>query len=82
MKSVMRPLEKERAADSLFRSMENSLNSQSSWNETVRNDLAEILNRLAIVETNIEKIAKPAEQITTEAATKDHRVGRILRSHQ
>ncbi|KAJ5626386.1 hypothetical protein N7510_002695 [Penicillium lagena] len=68
--------------DVRMKSMENSLNSQSSWNETVRNDLAGILNRLAIVETMIEKIAKPAERTTKEATPEGHRVGRTLRSQQ
>ncbi|CAG8147855.1 unnamed protein product [Penicillium salamii] len=46
------------ALECVAESIESSSYAQSTCNETVRNDLADIFARLAIVETEMEKVAK------------------------
>ncbi|KAJ5202936.1 hypothetical protein N7449_005015 [Penicillium cf. viridicatum] len=61
-----------------MKSIESSSYDQSAWNETVRNDLADVIARLAIMETEIKKVAKQAENKATEG----QKIGRSLRRRQ
>lgn len=63
------------SANLLCRSIESSSYVQSTCNETVRNDLADIFARLAIVETEIKKVAKHGGN----KATGGQKPGRSLR---
>ncbi|KAJ5033237.1 hypothetical protein NUH16_003153 [Penicillium rubens] len=58
-----------------MKSIESSLYVQSTCNETVRNDLADIFARLAIVETEMDKVAKQGNN----EATGGQKTGRSLR---
>jgi hypothetical protein len=58
--------------------MQNSLNNQNSWITTIRSDLEDIRNRLAVVESAMEMMAKEGENNTTE----DNATRRTLRSQQ
>ncbi|KAI2734439.1 hypothetical protein DTO013E5_9992 [Penicillium roqueforti] len=49
-----------------MKSIESSSYVQSTRNETVRNDLADIFARLAIVETEMKKVAKRGNNKATE----------------
>jgi hypothetical protein len=63
------------SANLLYRSIESSSYVQSTCNETVRNDLADIFARLAIVETEMKKVAKQGNN----KATGEPENGRSLR---
>lgn len=79
MKSVVvQPFYEKQSANPLYRSIESSSYDQSAWNETVRNDLADVIARLAIMETEIKKVAKQAENKATEG----QKIGRSLRRRQ
>ncbi|KAI3260291.1 hypothetical protein CBS147308_10294 [Penicillium roqueforti] len=58
-----------------MKSIESSSYVQSTCNETVRNDLADIFARLAIVETEMKKVAKRGNN----KATEDQSIRRSLR---
>ncbi|KAI1829243.1 hypothetical protein DTO027I6_10165 [Penicillium roqueforti] len=60
------------------KSMQNSLDNQNSWITTIRSDLEDIRNRLAVVETAMEMMAEEGENNTTE----DNATRRTLRSQQ
>ncbi|KAI3093932.1 hypothetical protein CBS147333_10055 [Penicillium roqueforti] len=64
--------------DIRMKSIESSSYDQSTCNGTVRNDLADIIARLAIMETEIKKVAKQAENKATEG----QKIGRSLRRRQ
>ena len=49
--------------------MQNSLSSQTTWNETIRSDLDEIRSRLAAVEAAIDVTARKGENTTAEGNT-------------
>ncbi|KAK9847466.1 hypothetical protein MYU51_018705 [Penicillium brevicompactum] len=58
-----------------MKSIESSSSVQSTCNETVRNDLADIFARLAIVETEMKKVAKQGNNKAIEG----QQTGRSLR---
>ncbi|CRL30236.1 unnamed protein product [Penicillium camemberti] len=62
----------------LRRSIEGSSHDQVTWNETIRNDLADIFGRLAIVETEIQKVTRQGSKKATEA----QKIRRSVRSQQ
>ncbi|CAG8178415.1 unnamed protein product [Penicillium nalgiovense] len=59
-------------------SIERSSHDQVTWNETVRNDLSDIFGRLAIVETEVQKVIRQG----TNKATEGQKNGRSLRGQQ
>ncbi|CAG8014298.1 unnamed protein product [Penicillium salamii] len=63
------------ALECVAESIESSSYVQNTCNETVRNDLADILARLAIVETEMKKVAKRGNN----KATEDQSIRRSLR---
>ena len=79
LKSVaIHPRVRTRSADRLYRSIESSSYDQSTWNQTVRDDLAGIFARLAILETNIGKVLEERPK----KVTVDQKSGRSLRRQQ
>ncbi|OQE40535.1 hypothetical protein PENNAL_c0742G03519, partial [Penicillium nalgiovense] len=64
--------------DNRMGSIERSSHDQVTWNETVRNDLADIFGRLAIVETEVQKVIRQGINKTTEG----QKTGRSLRRQQ
>ena len=73
MKSVVPPSGAKYTTNIVFRSMQNSLNNQTNWNETIRSDLEEIRSRLAVVEAAIEMTAKEEKNTTAEGKTTGRR---------
>ncbi|KAJ5051329.1 hypothetical protein NUH16_003468 [Penicillium rubens] len=61
--------------DNRMGSIERLSYDQVIWNETVRNDLADIFGRLAIVETEVQKVIRQGTNKTTEG----QKTGRSLR---
>ncbi|KAJ5040805.1 hypothetical protein NUH16_011097 [Penicillium rubens] len=64
--------------DNRMRSIERSSHDQATWNETIRNDLVDILGRLAIVETEVQKVNRQG----TNKSTEGQKTGRSLRRQQ
>ncbi|OGE46860.1 hypothetical protein PENARI_c097G08980 [Penicillium arizonense] len=64
--------------DNRMRSIERSSQGQATWNETIRNDLADIFGRLAIVESEIQKGTRQG----SNKATEGQKTGRPLRRQQ
>ncbi|KAJ5300116.1 hypothetical protein PENANT_c107G03825 [Penicillium antarcticum] len=54
------------ALECLTESIERSSQGQATWNETIRNDLADIFGRLALVESEIQKGTRPGSNKATE----------------
>ncbi|KAJ6086399.1 hypothetical protein N7467_005313 [Penicillium canescens] len=63
--------------DIRMKSIESSSHEQSTWNEIIHNDLADISARLATVENEI-KVAEEGERKATEG----QKIGRSLRRQQ
>ncbi|OGE46595.1 hypothetical protein PENARI_c172G06730 [Penicillium arizonense] len=61
--------------DNRMRSIERSSHDQATWNETIRNDLADIYGRLAIVESEIQKGTRQG----SNKAIEGQKIGRSLR---
>ncbi|KAM0699789.1 hypothetical protein Q7P36_000425 [Cladosporium allicinum] len=59
-------------------SIERLSHDQGAWNEAVRNDLVDILGRLAIVETEVQKVTGQG----TNKSTEGQKTGRSLRRRQ
>ncbi|CAG8196071.1 unnamed protein product, partial [Penicillium nalgiovense] len=59
-------------------SIERLSHDQGAWNEAVRNDLVDILGRLAIVETEVQKVTGQG----TNKSTESQKTGRSLRRQQ
>ncbi|CAG8217862.1 unnamed protein product [Penicillium salamii] len=66
------------ALECLTESIERSSHDQVTWNETVRNDLVDILGRLAIVETEVQKVTGQG----TNKSTEGQKTGRSMRRQQ
>ncbi|KZN87661.1 hypothetical protein EN45_062220 [Penicillium chrysogenum] len=64
--------------DNRMGSIERSSHDQATWNETIRNDLVDILGRLAIVETEVLKVTGQGTNKSTEC----QKTGRSLRRQQ
>ncbi|OQE38142.1 hypothetical protein PENNAL_c0785G06521, partial [Penicillium nalgiovense] len=64
--------------DNRMGSIERSSHDQATWNETIRNDLVDILGRLAIVETEVQKVNRQG----TNKSTEGQKTGRSLRRQQ
>ncbi|KAI1828939.1 hypothetical protein DTO027I6_10140 [Penicillium roqueforti] len=59
-------------------SIERLSHDQGAWNEAVRNDLVDILGRLAIVETEVQKVTGQG----TNKSTEGQKTGRSMRRRQ
>ncbi|CAG8937577.1 unnamed protein product, partial [Penicillium nalgiovense] len=59
-------------------SIERLSHDQGAWNEAVRNDLVDILGRLAIVETEVQKVTGQG----TNKSTEGQKTGRSMRRQQ
>ncbi|CAG8210968.1 unnamed protein product, partial [Penicillium nalgiovense] len=66
------------ALECLTESIERSSHDQATWNETIRNDLVDILGRLAIVEIEVQKVTGQGTNKSTEC----QKTGRSLRRQQ
>ncbi|CAG8892978.1 unnamed protein product [Penicillium nalgiovense] len=66
------------ALERLTESIERSSHDQGAWNEAVRNDLVDILGRLAIVETEVQKVTGQG----TNKSTEGQKPGRSMRRRQ
>ncbi|CAG8002252.1 unnamed protein product [Penicillium salamii] len=64
--------------DNRMGSIERSSHDQATWNKTIRNDLVDILGRLAIVETKVQKVNRQG----TNKSTEGQKTGRSLRRQQ
>ncbi|KZN87886.1 hypothetical protein EN45_064470 [Penicillium chrysogenum] len=71
-------LERLTELDNRMGSIERSSHDQATWNETIRNDLVDILGRLAIVETEVQKVNRQG----TNKSTEGQKTGRSLRRQQ
>ncbi|KAJ5038488.1 hypothetical protein EN45_042630 [Penicillium chrysogenum] len=66
------------ALECLTESIERLSHDQGAWNEAVRNDLVDILGRLAIVETEVQKVTGQG----TNKSTEGQKTGRPMRRRQ
>ncbi|CAG8007459.1 unnamed protein product [Penicillium nalgiovense] len=66
------------ALECLTESIEHLSHDQGAWNEAVRNDLVDILGRLAIVETEVQKVTGQG----TNKSTEGQKTGRSMHRRQ
>ncbi|CAG8146991.1 unnamed protein product, partial [Penicillium nalgiovense] len=66
------------ALECLTESIERLSHDQGAWNEAVRNDLVDILGRLAIVETEVQKVTGQG----TNKSTEGQKTGRSMHRRQ